>query len=377
MVRRGISLFMVCIFLSLIPGCWDYKDLDEMSMPIVGIYDVVKEDNNTNDKVIVGGIFPVLEQDADEKYIVEFIQGQTLSDTREKRSHKSSLSYSIGLLDAAIWGEEITKQGINKYSILDNLARTPIIKNTLYMAILEGDIKELKNLKVKQTRDPALFILGILKEANQNSFLPSITLHEFAVNTYTTGKNPILPMLKMKDHSGIEIVGTGIFKEDKFIAKIGLEETRSLILLRTNKSIGNISFIIERDGEIIDEGAVTVKKTRKVKVTRDGNKYTFNVTIKLKGHLLERLAVTSFFEENTIVTIEDIEKAIKEEIEKDCTEFIKKMQNEFKVDCIDITKYALAKWRNELMDKVEENFIENAEINVNVEVTIDSLGDLT
>ncbi|ABO51731.1 hypothetical protein Dred_3229 [Desulforamulus reducens MI-1] len=67
--------------------------------------------------------------------------------------------------------------------------------------------------------------------------------------------------------------------------------------------------------------------------------------------------------------------AIKNQVEHDCALFIQKMQEEFKTDCIDITKYTLAKWRHELQDKVDqEEFIQNATIIVMWMYTFITLG---
>jgi len=48
-----------------------------------------------------------------------------------------------------------------------------------------------------------------------------------------------------------------------------------------------------------------------------------------------------------------------------------------KVDCIDVSKYALAKWRYELTPTIDKGFIENADINIEVEVNLQNAGETT
>ncbi|MDD2619977.1 MAG: Ger(x)C family spore germination C-terminal domain-containing protein, partial [Syntrophomonadaceae bacterium] len=55
--------------------------------------------------------------------------------------------------------------------------------------------------------------------------------------------------------------------------------------------------------------------------------------------------------------------------------FVRMMQEELKVDCIDINKYAMAKWRKELTQIIDdEEFIQNAQINVQVKMHIRNTG---
>jgi hypothetical protein len=53
------------------------------------------------------------------------------------------------------------------------------------------------------------------------------------------------------------------------------------------------------------------------------------------------------------------------------------MQEDLQIDCIDISKYALAKWRKELQDQIDHDFInERVNIHVDVKVTIKNVGEL-
>jgi hypothetical protein len=56
--------------------------------------------------------------------------------------------------------------------------------------------------------------------------------------------------------------------------------------------------------------------------------------------------------------------------------FIAKMQNDFKVDCIDISKYALAKNRRDLEKEIDRpEFIQNANIQVKVNVHLENTSE--
>jgi hypothetical protein len=84
---------------------------------------------------------------------------------------------------------------------------------------------------------------------------------------------------------------------------------------------------------------------------------------------------------NSFIENKDLRKMIEDQIasdvKKDCEEFIRKMQEEYKVDCIDISKYALAKWEKDLLDRIDMDFIENVTIQVNVKMKLVNVGELT
>jgi hypothetical protein len=71
--------------------------------------------------------------------------------------------------------------------------------------------------------------------------------------------------------------------------------------------------------------------------------------------------------------IHQIRNSIKYIASKDSKAFMKEMQNNIKVDCLDLGKYAAAKCgRNTGIDWNE--VVDNADIDVNVKVKIDNTG---
>jgi hypothetical protein len=136
-----------------------------------------------------------------------------------------------------------------------------------------------------------------------------------------------------------------------------------------------LPYIIKRDGIIYDFGSVTIKNKRKVKVERNGDKFVFNISIILDGELNEHSEMALFTQHEELS--KEIEKQVASDITESCNKFIAKMQEEYKVDCIDISKYALAKWRKELQPDIDsENLIKNAFINIDVKMKLRSIGEL-
>ena len=138
------------------------------------------------------------------------------------------------------------------------------------------------------------------------------------------------------------------------------------------KCKGYIPFVITGKGRG-RLGTVFVGNGRKVRVERQGDQYTFNITITLKGQLIEHQNPVILTRNREFLSM--IEAQVAADIESECQTLIDTMQEEFKWTA-SISAIRLAKWRSELEDTVDEGFIERANINVDVKVHIGNTGDL-
>lgn len=365
-------LIIILLFSASLCGCWDYRDLEDQDLPIAASYDRVKNPppgSEDYQRIVLGTLTPNLTVGKEGQVRIMTSPAPVVGMSREARAWSLLANYNPTMIQTTIYGEDIARQGLQEG--LDITLRTPKIKHTILMAIVDGRADDLLKMKVDYADNTGIYLFDLLKGASKRGFIVSTTMHQFAVNYMTDGKNPVLPIIKAGNKE-ILITGTAIFDGPKMIAKIGKPETRTLILLRGLKGGGYIPYTLKKD-EIIERGTVFVKNKRSVKVQREGDKYTFLIKIKLSGIVVEKASNRSLLKgEDRLKTIEDTVAAY---VEKDCQRFIERMQNEFQVDCIDISKYSLAKWRNELKGTTDEKVIPNASIRVKVDVKLDNFGE--
>ncbi len=369
---KSCAILVVCLL--LFTGCWDLKDLEDLSIPIAGGYDLDKKDIGGKSKaqLMVSGIVPNFRPDAKENYKFEYTKGKTIGESREERSKTSSDSPIYGMLQVLVFGQDLAKQGLGK--VLDINLRYSQIKNSLYLAIADGRAEDVLNIPVKDYDNPGEYILKLIKTAQKNAFIPTVTLHDFSYDIWNSGKNPILPIIEIQNKDRLKINSVAIFKHDKMISKAENEDMRSLVLLRGISSKGFIPFFIDNKDKQCS-GSVIVKNSRKVKVKYQQDKLVFDVKVLIKGQVVELYTRQSLLENKDL--LKNIEKAVQKELNRDCITFIEKMQHQFKVDCIDISKYALAKWRSQLTNFIDdERFIQNAVINVAVDVKLDKTDEM-
>jgi Ger(x)C family germination protein len=376
--RKLGLLFIIGLQLITLAGCWDYNDINRVNFPLVASYDVNEETRTASSKeeqeelmLDLSTIIPDIDPNVKAKFRVEKTSGITIGANRGQKPYSFPGKYSPYLAGILVIGEDLSSMGLIK--IFDPLVRGARFTSVQNLAVAEGRGESVINAPVEDYPTMGEFLRGLLRQSESRGFIPSTTMHQFQI-AQVPGKNPIIPLMKAQDHQA-EIIGTAIFRKDTMIAKANINETRSLMMLRGIKSTGNIPFIIKKDGDILDKGSVDLKNSRKVKVERKGDQISFQITINLAGNVVEHQFGNLFTKNKDLSKM--IEDQIAADVKKDCEKFIRKMQEEYKVDCIDISKYALAKWEKELLDRVDMDFIENVTIQVNVKMKLVNVGELT
>ena len=155
------------------------------------------------------------------------------------------------------------------------------------------------------------------------------------------------------------------------VKKLNPEEGQMLVLLRGIAGESYQPFMRNEAGKK-HWGSVLVSNSRKVKYYQDQQGHNFLITIKLSGTLDEHSHQAPVTEKH----LQEIEKTVEQQVRTQCETFINKMQEEIKVDCIDISKYALAKNRRALEKEIDKpEFIQNANIQVQVKVHLENTGE--
>lgn len=373
MAKRIFLGVILCIGMITLNGCWDAHDVETLSLPIAAAFDrhQPRSEEGVKPMYDITSLSPNFSTEAPKKYAAETITAPIIGEVRNKRHFESPYRYVVGMLQLVIFGEDVARLGL--VSVTDILFRSPQISDSIFLAVVEGRGDEMLKTPIEDFPNMGVYLMDLLRNAGKNTFMVTTNLHQMAEGSLIPGRNAVLPLLKLQDKKAV-LAGTAIFNKGRMIAKIDQEETRTLIFLREPKSTGYMGYTINQEGDTLDQGSIYAHASRKVKVQRQDDHFVFTVQISLQGSLIERFKKESLLEKPE--ALKEIEDQMALDIKKECEAFINKMQNEYKVDCIDINKYALARWRKELTPVIDSGFIENAEIRVKVKVKIISTGDV-
>jgi|GEM_PF-375650 len=373
--RILLALIMVMQTITL-SGCWDYRDINTVAFPQLGAYDLHEEGETSMNSlsqdiqlIDLTVVIPNIAENVESKFKIDKTTGILIGNARGQKPYQLPGGYTPGVASAIIVSQDLAATGINKLN--EALTRGALNPHTLNYAISETRAENILHVPVKDFPSMGVYMRMLLRSADKRAFIATTTLHQFEADQ-NPGKNPIMPLVTIINDK-VMFSGTAILKKDKMIGRADLDETQYLLMLRGVKSTGSLPFVLNNDDNTSEYGSIVVVNKREVKVERNGDKFVFNINIMLEGEVIERSDNILFTEDKEL--IHDIENQITSDVTDRSKRFVKKMQEQYKVDCIDISKYALAKWRKELEPRIDEEFIENVIINVNVTTKINNIGE--
>jgi|GEM_PF-413211 len=289
-------------------------------------------------------------------------KANSIGETREERQLKSGKPYTIGTEKIAIIGEEQALYGI--LNVVNILFFNANINDRDIFSICKGKAEDILNFKVDGYPSSADYMEGIVRHATNYNFLCSeYNLYNIYVTLDSEGKNLVLPYLEIKDKT-IALTGMAIFKGNKMAYVLPMEEGKIMNMLREKKGKGILSLQEGSDKYINYD--VMVK--RNVKCNKRDGKYEFIIDLDFQGDIIENTLYRDIKKDE-----KEFEKLMGKEIEKMCYDFLGKMKNVYKIDCLNLGVVAAAKYGRETgVDWNEE--VSNADIKVNVVVKIDKMG---
>lgn len=291
--------------------------------------------------------------------------GPTISINREKRQLMGNKRFIVGFEKVYVISEEYGRYGIK--NSLDILQKNPWVNDNGNMIICKGNAEDIMKLKIKGYPSSSDFIDGLISSSRSNNFfIGKYALINILQQVETEGKNSTLPYIEFKDDK-LQITGMAIFNKDKMISKIDRDEAKILNILREDKVKG-IWEIQEKSNKYISFESIVKKK---VKCYKEGEKFKFVIDLNFNGEVISNQLYNGIaYDENVK---KKFEEDMAEKIKKMCYEFINKMQNQYKIDMLNLGSIATSKYgRHSGYDWNEK--VSKAEIEVNIKVNVDKNG---
>lgn len=286
----------------------------------------------------------------------------TLSGTRDERQRKLNKKFIVGFEKIYVISEEAARAGID--NIIDILYKSQWVNDNGFMIVCKGKAKDILEEKIEGYPSAADYLEGMAYSTKTYDFFSKeYSLLDVVQTLDAEGKNTILPYFEIKEGQP-EITGMAIFNKDKMIYKIGIEDMRLMNILRNNKGAGIINFQENYKKNI---GFDTNVK-RKIKCIKEGEKYKFTINLSISGNVIANELYPDLKDNPDIQSKFENEMAAL--VKKKCELFIGKMKSEYKMDMINLSQAAIAKYGRDTgtdWNKV----IPESDIEVNVKVKVD------
>lgn len=295
-------------------------------------------------------------------------RGNSFALARESRQQSADKTSISGLEKVYLLNENYARYGIK--TSMDILYKNPRVNDTGIFVICKNSSKEILEYNIPGYASSADYIEGmIINQRGMNFFPDEFDAVNINARMGSEGRNIVLPYIELgKD--GLVIAGEALFKKDKMIAKVDLKDARILNMLKYNNVKGMLT-IQKNSKEYVDFSA---KAKRKIRYYKEEGNNKFIIDLNLKGQIVSNTENKSIIESSN--SIKEFESSMAEQVKKECSEFIKKMKNEYKVDCLELGRVAAARngrRKGNDWDKIISD--SNIEINVTVKVDRQGRGD--
>ncbi|ETI68429.1 Ger(x)C family spore germination protein [Neobacillus vireti] len=373
-----LAAFFSCVM--LISGCAEKKQLEKLGLSTAVGYDLEKE-NHIRGTVVIHKFDP-LAKNLTEIITVEANTSKTL---RQKQNLETDQKLVSGQLRCVIYSKELAKKGI--VQLVDALNRDPTIGNTVYLTVTDGKASTIMNMdKENQKIDLGTYLYNLIKQNVESEQLLLPTLFEFNHRYNDHGKDPVLPILRIKNGNVI-LSGVALFQDDRTVAELKGDNIFYLKILSDKFKSGTheMGFDRSRFKKLImnQEGNAfrtvykklflnidNIRSNTKIKLV-DKKNLRFKVAIKLQSRLLE---ATEPLDLANPANIEYIEKVVGKEMEKEIKKLLIFFQKN-KVDPIGIGNEYIAHNRGKMLTKKEwRDKYKDVKFDVHVQNTIVKTG---
>lgn len=368
-MRKLIILLYVCIIILTLTACWNYREVDRLT--IVAGFAIDKTDNGNY--LLTFEVVDMHEAGKEGKVRSVLIEteGETLLDAARNTISKNFPKLYFGHATIAILSKEVARESL--LGVIDFICRDAELRLDIHLFVSEGETAgEILKAKALTTELLSFEINNILDEVKSLSKAIPMRSYEF-VNLLggkgVSGMMTSLCTVENNNEKVIKLCGTAIFNRDKLQGFINGDETKTLSFIIDEVKGG---VIVAKVGPkaIEDRISLEISESKtKIKPVYKDNKLSIEVNINTSVFLDEHASKENYNDEEGLEKLKKIaEKQLKDEIES----LIKKVQTEFGSDIFGFGYFVYKNipkvWKQQ-EDKWDEVF-KNLEVKVEPKIEI-------
>lgn len=328
--KRSITVAWCCAALLLLPGCWNYRSLNDMV--IVSGIAVDRNSQNGNYHLsfeIIDLTTPVKEKGLS-ALIIES-EGKTLFDAARNAKRRSADKLYFGNTQVIVVSEKIAKEeGVG--GIIDWFLRDSECRETLCFAVSqEKTAREILSIYGINNAIVAYDIHEIITDDNAvTSSADRVELYKIFNILHAGGKSLSLPALHNVENDGelvTELNGMAVFKEDKLAGYLSAEESK-YFLFADDEIKGGVLTLSSDGGKEDISLEISRNKTQKA-YSYDGDKLKITIKTATRVFLNEAQKEVDPLDEKQMT---DIAKKASKKLENSIQSIIKHVQAEYGSD---------------------------------------------
>lgn len=335
-VKKAIILCLLCLILTNSTGCWDNRDITDVSIiSAVGIDKTSDNEIEFSVQIIKPDTISAQAQGSSDDATWTFSStGETVFEAGRNILSTINLKVLQSYTDLIIIGEDIAKEGI--MDVLDFFKRDHETNRRGYVLIAKGiTAKEVINAKSELESIPAFHIASSIKNTKALPTRKEIVLIDLLIEMSSPGINPVIGVIqtidgkkgemKVKD---LKVEGGAVFKKDKQVGWLNPIETRGYLLVIDEFKNGIIN--IPNPQDTSKRVSIEIKKAKsEIDVQLDDGQPVLLIDLKIESNIGEQQGSGDLTMDDMI---KEIEKEIVNSIEAEIRNTVKLAQREFKSD---------------------------------------------
>ncbi|MDR7078494.1 spore germination protein [Neobacillus niacini] len=354
---RSILKLIASVFLALnLIGCVKKEVLDDISL-IEGIgFDYIDKKNILGTVVI-----PVYLPDQPPKSNTFSTKAEITKSILQDIQRQTADPIVTGSIEVLLFSKTLTEK-LGILPLVDAFQRDPSIGSGLYLAMVDGETKELLAGQYG-IRGTATYISKLMEHNIRNEDLPKSNLELFLTDFYQEGKTPFIPQLKQIGKNKMEINGISLLKHGKMVDLIEPKEMFFFKLLVDKYSEG--MHLVKIDS---GEAAVrSIHSSHNFELTKR-NPTEVTIHIKVDGIINEFTG-----QELTPKTIEGLQKQFEKDIKKESLKLIKRFKDK-QLDPIGFGHFVKTQTRNFDFNNWRKNQYKDLVVKIKADVKISESG---
>lgn len=378
-MKRTLLVILLPVF--ILSGCWDSIEIQNLAIITAAAID---SEENHKVKVSVQIFIPRTitsgESGEDPSLGSTFVRegiGKNLAEAISVLQTNIPRKLFWGQCKIFIFGHDLAKTGIRKE--LDFLIRHPAPRINSNLYVSEGKASNLLKLIPPLER----YSGEVLSKFSQHQEVGvDTTLSDISKDLTEASQSFSLPYIKRlksdeyarKSYETIPtIVGTAIFKKDKMIGNIDLEETRVLLWLSRKIQRSTVSIKPEEnENEVI---MMPTSGSVRFKPQIINNQWIMNIQIQVAASIIQNETFLSLLQEDVITKLE---KGLENKLRDRISKTLEKIQKEYQADVVGFGRRFHQKYPEQwkkVKDHWDEKFPE-VDVKLSVNATIKRSGDI-
>lgn len=359
-----VVLSIILLFIVMKPE-YVYEPIEEIAIPSILGYDLSFDGSSDKHQYKVSYLIENYASNGDVFPQTISSINDNIPETRELRQFKANRKILPGLERFIVYSEDFARFGIG--TSLDALFSYFTENDIPYISVYNDNVTDLFKYSIPGYPSLGDYLMGMVKHSREYNFAPdNYKVIDAYIRVDGEGRNFTAPYIEIRNNI-LQITGMALFKKDKMVQKIDNEDAKTMNLLRENDVKGILS--LQKSPKEYISCYVTSK--RKVKCEKLDDKYKFTINLSLKAEVTSNTIDKAIFENKSAK--KNFEKQLSSQLEKQCYDFINKMQKDFRIDCLELGWVAAAKYGRGTGTDWDEA-VSNSEIRVNANINVIETG---